>query len=358
MTWNPPPAKQSNDFNGSGNDYLLKQWSGLTSLVTAGCHLEWIYEPASAKQSQTITDTAFNPAVGPDVHNVAVEVQDANDDPIDLDTGTATLAVTGTFDPCGLSCNPAFTGLTSSTFQNGRATFPNLNSAYTGTGFTAQASALGLETPASDPPFVVTQNGTDCAGLDPCFLSTPLTNSQVDVKGSGGNFTFIAIRGVTIDPSTTNGGCANFIGTKAGDFEESDGRNGDGTLDITYYIKDKDLKAAYGANYGQPNVPICAGAKYLVNNTPVACNDPNYLGQQGWADRLLGADGKFNGLYDVARCAEDGFWYGILGTKQDPNPPFDSNAVPLITDWGTTPDGVYRTFNIHIPKNLDIRVGG
>ena len=42
VTWNPPPAKQSNDFNGSGNDYLLKQWSGLTSLITVGCHLEWI----------------------------------------------------------------------------------------------------------------------------------------------------------------------------------------------------------------------------------------------------------------------------------------------------------------------------
>ena len=163
VTWNPPPAKQSNDFNGSGNDYLLKQWSGLTSLITAGCHLEWIHEPASAKQSQTITDTAFSP-IGGDVHNVAVEVQDASGDPIDLDTGTASLAiVTGTFDPCGTSCQPTFTGLTSTTFQNGRATFPDLKSAYTGTGFTAQASALGLQTAASDPPFVVQQNGTDCA---------------------------------------------------------------------------------------------------------------------------------------------------------------------------------------------------
>ena len=81
---------------------------------------------------------------------------------------------------------------------------------------------------------------------------------------------------------------------------------------------------------------------------------PAGLGRQAAGD----ADGKFHGEYDEARCAEDGFWYGILGTKQDPNPPFDSNAVPLITDWGTTPDGVYRTYNIHIPKNIDIRVGG
>ena len=314
----------------------------------------WIYEPASAKQSQTITDTAFNPTVGPDVHNVAVEVQDAIGDPIDLDTGTATLAVTGTFDPCGLSCQPAFTGLTSSTFQNGRATFPALNSAYTGTGFTAQASALGLETPASDPPFVVTQNGTDCAGLDPCFLSASLTNSQVDVTGSGGNFTFIAIRR-DVDLSTTDGGCANFIGTKAGDFEESDGRNGDGTLDFTHYIKDIDLKAAYGANYGSRTSHL-RRREVPGQQRPFRATTPTTWAS-GLADRMLGADGKFNGT--VRRGAPcPGFWYGILGTKQDPT------RCSTRARCRSSPPGVprrmagYRKLNIHIPKNLYIRVGG
>ena len=271
-----------------------------------------------------------------------------------LDTGTASLAiVTGTFDACGTSCQPTFTGLTSSTFQNGRATFPDLKSAYTGTGFTAQASALGLQTAASDPPFVVQQNGTDCLGVDPCLLSAPLTNGQVDAAARGGAFAFIAISNTFIDVvnGPTNGGCANFKGGTG--FVESDSRNGDGSLDFTISIPTSYLKKTYGPNFGQPNVPICVGVKRLDGSfQPIDCNTET---PGGWADRTLGTDGKPNGTYGTAQCGTDGFWYGIVGTKNDPNPPFDSSQVPLITAFGTSADGLSRTFLLHVPAPFDIK---
>ena len=349
-------AKQSNDFNGTGNDFQLEQSSGLTTLITSGCQLVWIDQPASADQSTPITDTPFTSS-GANVHSVTVALEDSQSNVVSVNTGTATLAVSGNFDACGTGCNPAFTGLTSTTFQNGVATFPTFQSMYTGTGFTATASAFGLSTPASSPSFVIEPNGVDCAGQDPCQLSGTAGNGLIDISANGGNFLFLALGGAQIPGSVTapGGGCAYFKGTGA-NFQETDARNGNGTLDITLSIKNKDLKQVYGPNYGQPNVPICVGARRLdASHNPIDCqNDPN----GGWADRTLATDGTFQGGYGKAVCGLDGYWWGVLGTFQDPDPPFDSSLIPLITGWGSSPDGVYRTFTMHVPSQWDYKGGG
>lgn len=365
-------VKQSNDFNGSGNDFSQPtKSSGLTSLITGGCHLAWASQPASAKPSETITDTPFTQS-GANVNNVAVEVQNANNRPIDLNTGTATMTISG--DGCGTGCTQQFQGLTSTTFQGGRATFPGLKSAYTGTGFTATVNALGLQSPVSSPSFLIQQNGIDCDGLDPCPLDTQIGNLDVNVDANGGNFLFVAVNSSTIPSSVTqsDGGCAYFKGTAGAlgttpGFVVSDGRTDTGTVDITISIPTKDLRKAYGPNYGQPNVPICVGAKRLVGNEPVDCNteDPS----QGFADRTLDpTTHTFNGGYAAAKCGHDGYWWGILGTFQDPNAlgfktfqdptlPPDPGLIPLITGWGSSPDGLSRTFTIHQPANWDGQFG-
>lgn len=339
-------VKQSNDFNGTGNDFSPPtKSSGLTSLITSGCHLAWKYQPASADQSTPITDTAFTQS-GINVHSVAVQILDGSNQPLNLNSGTVTLAVTGSFDDCGTDCTPQFTG-TSATFQSGTATFPKFMSAYTGIGFTATASALGLNTPASSPPFVIQTNGVDCVGQNPCTVSGSVGNGQVTINANGGKFLYLAVSSTQLPSSVTQGGgCDSFIGTGTS-FTESDARNGDGTLDITISIKNKDLKRVYGPNYGQPNVPICAGVKRLdADNNPVECsNDP--LG--GFADRHL-TNGIFDGTYGTAVCGAGGYWWGVLGTFQDPlSLGFDSTLQPLITAWGSSPDGVYRTFTVHEP---------
>ena len=77
----------------------------------------------------------------------------------------------------------------------------------------------------------------------------------------------------------------------------------------------------------------------------------------------LWADGKPDGIIGKAQCGTDGFWYGIVGTKNDPkvdsngNPWFDSTVIPLITAFGTSADGLSRTFLLHVPAPFDIKGG-
>lgn len=327
--------------------------SDASSFAVDPSNLFFDTSPTNTKVNTAITDVDFGSTVSPAVGNpinLGVRTTDGTDFQAFRGTGSVSVAI---------SAGCAMAGASASIDPNtGLASFAGLTPTSVADDCTLNATSTTNPTynSATSASFDVKSDGTACIDIDPCRLSTPLTNSQVDTTGNGGNFIFIAISGITISAENTAGGCANFKGTKAGDFEETDGRNGDGTIDFTIYIKDKDLKAAYGTNYGQPNVPICAGTKYLVNNEPVACNDASSP-PTGWDDRRLGDDNKFNGLYDKAHCAPDGFWYGIVGTKNDPKPPFDSNAVPLITGWGTTPDGVYRTFNLHVPAGIDIKVG-
>jgi hypothetical protein len=225
---------------------------------------------------------------------------------------------------------------------------------------------------------VIEQNGTDCAGMDPCTLISPLDNGgAVQIEGNDGNFLYLALNKTQV-PGGALGGCANFkkspdgvYGTGVG-FNETDSRNGDGTLDITLSLSISGLKKMYGANYGQPNIPICVGVRRLNLTTkpqqPINCDQSG--GGTAWPARHLGLDGKWDGTYTHARCDETvgdpgyGYWWGILGTFQDPEPgatfddpsgdtQFDSTQIPLITGWGTSPDGLSRTFTIHVPAGWD-----
>jgi hypothetical protein len=357
-------AHQSNDYNSNpGNAlYLDSANSSLNTVATAGCHLAWVYQPASANQSATITDTAFTPS-GSGVHNVAVAVEDSTNQPVNLNSGTATLSMAGgSFDACGTGCTPSFSGLTSTTFHNGVATFPNFQSAYTGSGFTMQANAYGLTSPASTPPFVIEPNGLNCVGKDPCVLDTSFgTGGSADISGHGGNFLYLAVSSTQIpsDVLAAGGGCASFTGTGV-TFAEMDARNGNGTVDITLSIPNKKLKAAYGPNYGNPDIPICAGAKRIdANNQPVDCHTDVTNGLPGFADRTLDPSTHvFNGGYSTAQCGSDGYWWGILGTYQDPiGLGFDANLIPLITSWGGTLTSGTRTVVVHEPAGWDGHFG-
>lgn len=361
FTWSID-AHQSNDYNSSSGNSLFLDGpkSSLNTLDAGSCHLAWIHQPASAITSTPITDTPFSAG-----NSVAVAVEDASNTPINLNTGTATLAVNGSFD-CGASCG-SFTGTTSTTFSQGVATFPTFQSAFPGTGFTATASAFGLTSQASSPPFVIEPSGANCIGKDPCVINGPAGNGQVGISGSGGNFIYMAFSSSTLPASVTGpgGGCASFTGTHT-DFAETDARSGDGTLTVTLSIKNNDLKQAYGPNYGQPNVPICVGVKFLSGNTPVSCDPTNPDTGFPWADRLLNSTHVFGGQYGTAVCdnipgdAGFGYWWGVAGTYQDPNPPFDASSIPLVTSWGgtgTSPSST-RTFVLSVPSDWDMQGHG
>jgi hypothetical protein len=347
------PAKQSNNFQGAGNDFQLIVSTGLTTDIAASsCHLEFVRQPASAKINTLITDTAYNPDVTTGANYVAVKAVSGDGQTITSASGSVTLTPSG----------GSFTGASAS-FASGTgvATFSSFTGTSVATAVTVVASATGFASSDPSGPFNITLDGTSCVGRDPCELSTPLTNSQVDTQANGGNFTFVVINADADVPSSVTGaggGCENFIGTNASGFEETDSRTGDGSLDFTYYIKDKSLKQVYGANYGQPNVPLCAGAKRLVNNQPVACDAPG--GSPGWTGKAVDpvTHKVVSGSQKPAVCGEGGYWWGVLGNFQDPNPPFDRLSIPLITGWGSTTDGVFRTFTVHVPSGWDWKLNG
>jgi hypothetical protein len=362
-------AKQSNSFNGQpGNDFTLQPGSNLTTTVSAGCHIAFYTQPKDTNAGQTITDNFYSSG-GP----VKVGLYDASNNLLGscpTQSCTATITKTQAVGVLGGTTTQAFAydsgagGLIAGFNDLSISTGNGLASTDLPKTFNLQASGLGTNDTSSD--FSISLDGKNCVGQPVCTTSTPLVNSQVDTVATGGNFIFVAVNssgapppGLTQDQvnAFTNGGCQNYIGWTTGDagFTETDSRNGDGTLDFTYYIRDKDLKKVYGPNFGQPNVPICAGAKLLVNNQPVNCDDPANPGQRAWDDRTLGPDGKFNG-YSTAKCGADGYWWGILGTKLDPNPPIDQLFDPFISGWGTSADGVFRTFVLHVSKYMDYRV--
>ena len=347
-------AKQSNSYNGPpGNDFTFQaSGSSLTTTVSGSCKLKFVTQPANANVNTLITGTAYKPTVTSDPGSpqyVAVEAVDGNGNQIASATGTITLHVSA-----GTPVSGAFTGtgMSASFDSSGFATFSSLKSSTLAKNVELYATASGFADSDASGPFSIDTGGTNCEGQPTCSGTVNISGGPLTFTGTG-DFDFIAIDDASsIDPSVTaaGGGCEHFKGTGTG-FEESDTRNVDSSLDFVYNIKDSELKKAYGPNYGQPNVPLCGGGKVVdpLTHAPVDCN----LTQLPWHGRRLDTNGKFDGHYTTAVCGAGGYWWAILGTKQDPisqiNPSFD----PTITAWGG--GGIYRSFTIHVTPYWDWR---
>jgi hypothetical protein len=359
-TWKAP-TKQSNNFLGTGNDFALIQSGGLTSSVgSSNCKLVWLYPPNHANKDATITNTAYTPAVGGDVHNVAVKAVAADGiTPVDLNSGTASLSkIGGAFD-CGSSCG-SFSGLTSTTFQHGVATFPNLKSAFTGSAFTLRASATGLQpTPDSDPPFNISIDGKPCDPSASCSLSNELlggrTDSRLDVSASGG-LTFLGVNPYSYDPTSQLCG-PNFVHVAgATGFEEFHGGVPSG-LKVTYYVNQKSIDATYGKNVGAQYLPICAGTFKVVDGVITPCTNYNDTSDStGWPADEIDSTGRFTGAIVNAICRSDGRYWGIVPSFQDKT---DPAAGPTTVSWGSKIiDGVtYRSFTMAVPPDWDYKGG-
>jgi len=347
-------AKQSNDFNGPpGNDFTMQTaGSNLVTALAGSCKLVWVTEPANAVVNTVITGAAGDPS-GP---SVSVQAVDANNVPLPTATGTVTLTKTaGSFTGSG-----GFTG-TSSNLVNGVATFPSFKSTAPGTALMVQASSPGyVSTPLNEGgPFNITSTGANCVGLNPCLLDSNFGNSPVNAAATGGAFTFLGLNASSVPASVIapGGGCQYFVSVGAGAFEAVDNRTAAGELRFTYSVPTKLIQKS--PNNGQPFIPLCAGAKRLVNNEPVDCNANAQPGDPDgpWLGRGLNPDGTFNGSLRYAVCGEGGFWWAVMGSFQQP---IDPSLNPTITGWGSTTIGntSYRQFFLRVPTGWDWRVGG
>ena len=358
-TWKAP-AKQSNRFLGTGNDFTLLSSPGLTSSIgSSNCKLVWLYPPNNANKDAVITNTAYTPTVGGDVHYVTVKAVGSDGvTPIDVNSGTASLSKTGgTFD-CGPSCG-SFSGLLpSTTFQHGVATFPNLKSAFTGSGFTLQASATGFQsTPNSDPPFNISIDGKPCDPGTSCSLSNELlggkTDSRMDVSASSG-LTFLGVSPYAYDPVFAPCG-TNFVHVDGAiGFDEVHGGVPTG-LTVTYYVNQKNINATLGKNVGAQYIPICAGTYRVVNGVITKCTNPD-TDKTGWPADEIDQYGRFTGAVVHATCRSDGRYWGIVPSFQDKT---DPALGPQTVSWGSNIiDGTtYRFFTMAVPSNWDYRGG-
>ena len=253
-----------------------------------------------------------------------------------------------------------FTG-TQANLVNGVATFSGFTSTAPGSALMVQASSPGyVSTPLNEGgPFNITSSGANCAGLDPCLVDSNFGNSPVNAAATGGAFTFLGLNASSVPASVLapGGGCQYFVSVGAGAFEAVDNRTAAGELRFTYNVPTKLIQKS--PNNGQPFIPLCAGAKRLVNNQPVDCNPSAQPGDADgpWLGRGLNPDGTFDGSLRYAVCGEGGYWWAVMGSFQQP---IDPSLNPTITGWGgiTIGNVSYRQLFLRVPTGWDWRVGG
>lgn len=327
--------------------------SGLTSLVAVDCKLVFQNEPTPALPNATITSAAYTPTVtvGGSVHNVTVVAQAL---PVPLNGGSVTLAPTsGSFDD---PANSTFTG-TSGSFSSSNAAFAGLTATGTGGPFTLTASAGGFSDVASSPPFAITKNGTPCDSGKSCTLTgTDASGKTLTQIATSAGFAFVGASPSQV-PLDSNGqpptGCQTWSPTPGvTGFVEFDGRTDVGTMNITYYVSQGALKARYGKNTGQQFVPMCFGAKQVVNNQAVDCTP----GSTGWTGDALDVNGAFTGRTSDSVCGPGGYYWGIISSYQDK---LDQTKNPVVTGWGgpTNIGQNFRSFVISLPSGWDARGG-
>lgn len=360
-------AKQSNNFNGSGNDFTLNNSgsAGLTSdIAPGGCHVGFYNQPTDTKVGGTITDVAGSAGAPIKVGLYNSSNQLLQSCPVQSCTASIS-ASTGSPDAGSLSGG----GAVAFAYDAGEggliASFGSLS--ITGVthfpeSFTLTAS--GLNTSATSQPFNIVNYTADCSSGS-CTLGS--LDNPANLGGGGGavfittstGFTFLELN--PSDPLTsTPAGCQSFIGTGAEGLVETDGRTDpNASMTVTYYVPQKLIQARYGKNVGQQFIPICAGLKQVVTNSvtgAVSAQSCSPAGDtsQGWlGDELSGGlfDGNPNGPVPAV-CGSDGYYWGILPSFQDKVPP----GGPVVTGWNSITIGgtAYRYFVITVPPGWDM----
>ncbi len=173
-------AKQSNDFNGPGNDFQLDPASvgNLSGSVTGSCSLAFTTdgEPAGTAVNAVIT-SAFGSQGGP----VKVEVLDGSGQ---LATGS-TAAVT-----VAIGANPGSGSLSGTVTVNasgGVASFSNLSIDRAGIGYTLTATSPGI-TLATSANFTIWGSLQRCS-TTPCSASSSTTTTTATVTTSSASTT-------------------------------------------------------------------------------------------------------------------------------------------------------------------------
>lgn len=166
-TWSAT-AKQSNDYNGTGNDFNLQtSGSSLTTSVAGGAcaaKLRFSAQPANVLAGQAISATAFDPSGAP----LAVELVDAGGNRVTSATAPVSVAL-GT-SPAGA----VLSGTKTVNAVNGVASFSGLSVDKTGA-YRLVATSTGI-TGATSNSFDAQERATECPEDQSC--SDTVTNGS------------------------------------------------------------------------------------------------------------------------------------------------------------------------------------
>lgn len=180
-------AKQSNQFNGSGNDFVLDPASSLAATVSGNCSLAFLTEPNGTAVGAPITSL-----VGSTGSPVSVVVLDGDGNLLTSSTAAVTMAI---------GSNPGtgtLSGTTTVDAVAGLASFADLSISQTGSGYTLVATSPGI-TPATSTYFDVWSvlqgcSGPQCSGSS----STKTTTGTVTTSSaSSGEFLGVGLGGVS-----------------------------------------------------------------------------------------------------------------------------------------------------------------
>jgi hypothetical protein len=341
FNWPNPATKQSNDFNGTGNDFNTPtSFFGNPSVLSGvGCYLGFLNKPAATQVGMKITDQ-MGSSGGP------IEVGLFNGDGNPMTTCPVAAA------SCDGNLVASFGDLSIGGIPPGQLPQPFQLHAHSS--FTPDPAPGGVDT--SDPfdiEYVIADCSSGCS-VTHLPLGGGNGTSLLDVNTTS-DYGFVTLN-PSSPPPTDPMGCEGFKSDGALGFWEADsGTTGTVGMTITLYAPMKAIQAEYGKNVGQQYIPICMGLKPVVGGVVKNCYDAGgAIGAitGGWTDELLDPiTHTFTGFEYQAVCNSDGYYWGILGSRQDPIPA----TSPMLQSWssGTINGTNYRALVIYTPPGWD-----
>ena len=182
-------AKQSNDYNGVGNDFTLAQPSDLQVDVVGACALAWFAGPTDAERGSVVTSEAWN-AGGPPL---VVQLLDGGGvDRATRTTGNVTLAASN-----ANVASPSLGGTTSAAIVAGVATFaPGPTLAPSAFDYVLAAASPGLVGTGPSAFFDIVDHEVNCPAGTACNGSATASAGSYSASaqfGAGGSDTHLTV---------------------------------------------------------------------------------------------------------------------------------------------------------------------
>ncbi|MDQ1680539.1 MAG: hypothetical protein QOI42_1398 [Frankiaceae bacterium] len=283
------PAKQSNDFSGTGNDFVLV--GAPAQLTVRALHLQFTQQPHNVQVTTASGAQPMCPAVTVQLRDEAVGGSDVALAGVSVSLTSATpadpLLTLGAAAPSSTSVTVATNATGAAVFSSSATGCAGLRAWHSGGPYSLNASSTGIAT-VSSGAFSVYDYYQPCPATGAC--TTPSggivggSGTQGDVSATGAATLYL---GVSVLPSVGAGSsCGDTLIAARPEAVQLDLAAGDKTLTLTWTKAD----TLRDPRNGTPFWPVCMTADhaFVTANGTTAANDP---ATTGWFSGLLPACG-------------------------------------------------------------------